>query len=513
MKNGQKKNGTSTTSTPNKETSINERFVSRRQFLYGVGATIALPPLLSLMSKATASGLVTEKKRRLCLLPTQFGMHLNHLVPDISAAAITHATHNNLPIPPIRMAALKDLGPNPLSYVIDQNMDDLRGDINTFAGLDLMSPYGHNFGFFCGSGMGYSPVYGRSIDAIIEDSAAFKASFKGVASAIRSKNNPWTGPFFFDRQKDFEGKFLRGEENAISLPMHLHDGAIFQELFGRSVNPSAAETADITRRTLLVDLVYPDYAKLKANRRISTNDKYLLDKYIEEMHNVQTKLQSPPLACGTPNFIESTNASGIYNWEQYWKNIFEMVILAFSCDQSRIYCGQYVPGDDKHHAADESEAEYWGSKHQKEWIHMMTRHLVRGLKSTVDPFGNGESLLDNTLVLWHNEHSGRAHGHHSIPVMTFGKLGGAVKSGYAFDYTQNTLNSMGYRHWGYPSKMMMVTLLEAMGVTKAEYFLEGDGPNTYGAWQKNLHNYSVKDIYDANFFEAHHNDPLPHFGT
>lgn len=504
-----------------------ERHISRKQFLLGAGAAVALPPLVSLMPKALAQTVTTEKKLRLCMLAQEFGMYNSHLVPsetNLSGKTKTITSFRGRTIPTLRYAELKDLA-DPISYVVDANLGDLKTDMNIMNGLDYMTLLGHNFGLFSGGIWGRTPLHGRSIDRIIEDSAEFRKTYKGSSPTIRNSNYWFAEGFWFDRKRDSQGKLLNGEENYVKIQRVVSDKSLFDSLFSSLVTVPTT-SPETTRKKLLIDLVKPDYNSLKSNSRISSGDKFLLQQYAEGLFQIESNLTAATTTCSIPSkpAFQSPKSEWPVDLNQYWKNVSEMMILAFQCDISRIYCGHHF-NNDMHHQIDDVQAHYWGSKWQRDWIQLMARHLVRGLKNTKDPFGNGESLLDNSLVIWHNEHGERGiHSHANIPIITFGSLGGNLRSGYYLDYQQIKGRYRPYENRGYPSKMMMVSILEAMGVTRTEIMQEGDGQG-FGAWpdamswtaEKGPGDF-IKDYYDVSYFNTGngtlnpvHSSALPFF--
>ncbi len=513
---------------------IENRFMTRRQFLFSGGTMLMLPPLLSLMPRSVLAQALNPSTRpkRLCLMPMLYGMYPTHLQPTVPANLLTRQNAPGSTSIGYSYAKLSEL-PDSLSYVVNESLSDLKGDLNIYAGLDQISHSGHTWGLFSG-GVGGNNAEGRSIDVILPQSAAFKASFRGKEAVIRqgSWKQAGTSSHFYDRTKDASGRLLPGIENFIGMSGDREDGKIFEKLFSGVTQGSSSSIGSVTgvgRKEYLIDRVIDDFRELKNSRRISSVDKTLLSQFADNLYEVQSKIQVPaPLptqACQKPNINFQLAANSRYDapvadWDQYWRNIFEMVALAFSCDQSRIFTSEYFkPYGQDHHNIDDSEAEYFGTKHQKDWIHLMAQHLVRRLKGMKDPFGNGtETLLDNTLILWANEHSYRAfHGHANIPIMTFGRLGTETRSGYYMDFDQKSFGTgdKDREHRGFPQKMLLVAIMKSMGMTDAEIDREGDGKGfgnwPAGYWKDENSEYPMSDFYDMAYFNQYHSEPLPFF--
>ncbi len=515
---------------------IEERFISRKQFLVGAGTTLALPTLVSLMPRAMAQA-ASQKKLRLGLFGSVFGMNNINIAPYLndnfnppdsatSSKATAVSSYNGESIPRIKATALSQLsGLNQLSDVIDSAFNPYRSEMTFLRGLDQMTVSGHPKGFFSGSssneGTGGGLISdGRSIDVIISESAAFKASFRGSNAVVRVSNYGQSADddFFYDRNKSGSG-FASGFDNCKRFSPVVNDRKLFDSLFaglGSGGGGSTPPPTTVDRRKLIIDLIKPDLDALSGHNRISNVDKQTLAQFSEGIYQIETNLVAPPVAtasCSKPNAYnyQSANDQEPANREQYWKNISEMMVIAFQCDISRILCGQLsykqpAGFSDAHHSIDGSSANEYGSLEQRLWLTYLAKYLANGLKNVRD--ADGSTILDNTLLVWHNEHSGRnLHLGNNVPCVTFGGLGGAVKKGYLIDYLQKTGDNLGIadQYRGYPAKMLMVGIMEAMGVTDAEIQREGSG-GKFGTWPGD-----VSALYTNSYFGSHHNKTLPYF--
>jgi hypothetical protein len=481
---------------------IRNRFFGRRQFLLGVGGHVLLLPLLSSMLPQALAQAV-QPRRRLGMFPLELGLHNSYLRPDPAVLMPLMQTHKA----GIRYAPLANV-PKPLSFMVDNSYNDLVSQMNIIQGLDFMQQNSHTHGIFCGVAQavidGHNnriPVWGKTIDIMVEQSAAFKASFSGKIPTLRMSPNltqysATDTTMSVDRAADgtaLPQPFLRGDTN------------VFNKLFGGTMSTSGTPIA--ARKMLVTDSVLADLNRLKNHRRISSEDKNMLDRYITGIDEVQRNLLKNTPVCTTPAISYQIQANGapIANGtpEKFYDNIWEMAALAFACDQSRmVMVMNTIGGNDfgklcLHHEGD--DIENFGTD-RLNWYVKQVSNFARKLQNFPDPSGGG-SLLDNSLLMIVNEHSGRrAHSANDLPVLTFGKLGGAVRSGNFIEYIHRKDN---YGNYGYPMKQMLITAMEAMGVTKSAYMAEGDGYG-YGQWGPWGETY-----YSA--LKATHNDPLPFF--
>ena len=213
------------------------------------------------------------------------------------------------------------------------------------------------------------------------------------------------------------------------------------------------------------------------------------------------------------------------------KNVYKMMAYAFMCDQTRVLFTKHnnLNGNYWHHGPKAKAGEppiipyekrggpeyMYGSKPQKDRLDIMLEYLIKPLKNTPDPSGNGSSLLDNTLIVWHNEHAGRSHGMHDIPCITFGNHDGAYNTGYVLDYRQDPRrqDSANSRRRGMPCSRFLISILKGMGLSDSEINRHGDG-NGFGYFPESVNSGGsslTSKFYPESWFKNNRNKPLPFF--
>ncbi|MES2855842.1 MAG: DUF1552 domain-containing protein, partial [Bdellovibrionota bacterium] len=344
---------------------------------------------------------------------------------------------------------------------------------------------------------------------MIEKTAAFKSSFKGQFPTLRiSSDTQYANQATLSYDRGADGL-------PIPLPYQQGDQNLVNKLFATQLPQTGTPLNE--RKTRIADSIRTDLNALKNHRRISKDDKLMLERYIAGVDDLETNLNNQAtLSCSKPTLgFQMVNDSrnrpqtiANASTEKFYDNIFQMAMLAFACDQSRMMVVMNsLAGADfsqryQHHAEDEINNE--GSDGQV-WYLKQIAKFARKLRDFPDPSGNG-SLLDNSFLLMANEHSGRrGHSMRDLPMVSFGKLGGAVTTGNYADYHANkvTIRPGVYNNFGTPMKMLLATLMQSMGVPKSEYVKEGDG-HGYGQWGTHGELYYPK-------FKNTHSDPLPFF--
>lgn len=493
---------------------IESRHVSRRQFLAGTGSTfLLLPPLLSLMSREAAAQAITKKVRSV-VYTGYLGIDQRQLVPTTDPAGLITdpgSLHT-------RYMALSSFGGG-VSRVIDNSFVSMYPHMNLLKGLALTGGdyQGHNTSVLSGTHSGHrEPIYGKSIDVIMEQSAnVYKPHEIVKQKALRIGGAGMS----FDRVNGVR----------ISSTALQGDLAVFNQLFSSFVAPGPAASAQInTNSKLIIDKVHADLKTLENNRRLSSEDKILLDRYVSSFQSVQQKVQANidglGPKCSVPSLALEVNAQGNrYQFPQEAKwgvvstsilfdNYIEMIKLAFLCDLTRVVHIENSIWSDLpigtgsagglHHECESSETaadrQAWGIKKMLK--------LATVLQATPDP--QGGTLLDNSTVFCTNELGAwtTAHSTTSMPAILFGRGGGLFKTGYFVDYSQPR-TAAGIRLTR-PFKQLLQSIMQSMGVPRSEYMLYGDGKG-FGEFNEGINQFGkvVPDAY--SIYRNEHNDLLP----
>ncbi len=486
------------------------RHTSRRQFLQGAGTMLAIPALTSLMPKKLAAQILSSAKRRSVSFVSPFGIDPENLFPANQANLSIVSNEKS-----VAYKRLSQFG-GQLSPVIDSSFATMYDKMNVYHGLSLTGGLisGHNTSILSGTHSGgRSPIYGKSFDVILEKSSAVYANTENVPhKAIRISSKGNDAAFSFDR---VNGQIVISDSI-------MGDTNLFNTLFGNFQSGPVDNS-----KKQIVDKVYEDLKSLEGNSRLSKYDKNILDRYITGINDLQKKLVAPSTTCNKPslNLQASTSGNkyqfpensnwGISNVGRMFENYIEIIRLAFACDLTRVvHIGNNIWSDSPisvgtdggmHHDCPTSlEA----AKRQKWGLDKMLK-LAIALDADSDPHGSG-SILDNSVIFWTNELGAWTTSHNTLtlPAISFGSCGGALKTGYYMDYRQRPLKMISETYTPYypgrPYKQILQTIMSAMGVPKSEYIQFGDG-NGFGEFNPDSNKQAGMFADYAN----EHNEPLP----
>jgi hypothetical protein len=221
---------------------------------------------------------------------------------------------------------------------------------------------------------------------------------------------------------------------------------LFQSIFGTGTQTS-------TPRKPVIDLVLGNYnSLLQSNTRLSAADKVRLTQHVDMLQTLEGTLGAK-VACSTvpPAPLDNGNY-GIYGktpdptkWGQLYMDV---MIAAFACGATRIGVfgfgdtGGFSPGfaasglsswhQDAAHKWYMDDPQAWLLESYQALFEKVFVYLASALDGMQD--ANGQTLLDNSLLVWGQECCMETHMHYGIQTVSFGSAGGAMHTGLYCDY-------------------------------------------------------------------------------
>jgi Protein of unknown function (DUF1552) len=221
----------------------------------------------------------------------------------------------------------------------------------------------------------------------------------------------------------------------------------FNELFGNLMGTTTPEVRERRRRTKesIIDSVLENFRRV--NNRVSLDDKRKLDQHMSTLRDLEVRLaleaQGGSCVLGTP--------PALVNGVPYTNRLAYTYALAFSCGLTHV--GSFFMQDSD--AVAGFPVKYGGDYHN--WIHQGADNGLDPVKKREDwratmrwnsvqfneilekfqntPDINGTTLLDNSAVVWLNMFgSASVHDFYEIPVVIGGNAGGAIRTGRFLDY-------------------------------------------------------------------------------
>ncbi len=249
----------------------------------------------------------------------------------------------------------------------------------------------------------------------------------------------------------------------------------FNQLFS-GTDEGATQAEQARRRESLksvLDYVTADAKSLQT--RLSPSDKVRLDEYLTSVRELELRITQPAGAgCDS-----GPGPSASLDYPAQVRAFNDMIVLAFKCDQTRIITFMieyglssrshpFIDAVGGHHALTHAgPGEPFNRLVRLEtWQCEQAAYVANKLKSTLD--ADGVPLLDNTaMLLLPDMGEAAVHNHEDLAPVMVGKLGGALRTGRASRYNQAPLGNL------------YVAILQAFGLKGMSTFgCDGTAPLT-----------------------------------
>lgn len=260
---------------------------------------------------------------------------------------------------------------------------------------------------------------------------------------------------------------------------------MYNAVFGSLTNQTVPVT-DLTntRKSNILNRVFPAFQNYKSNRKISSEDKLRLEQHISFLSDLQRSISvvAPPpnLSCAKPSNAGLTGATKLQTNNLY----VDLMVTAFKCGltqfgsmqfeaQNPTWLPGYTGGDGFHgvmHGGSgiAAQANAYSSLHKFGYNLIADRFLS---PLNVQEGNTGRTYVDNmiTTCLSHlgMQPQGDLGNHNSEDIQhtIFGSMGGRLRSGRYYLMPTNPNNVH------VPHNTFIMTLLNLMGVPPSEYVL------------------------------------------
>jgi hypothetical protein len=381
-------------------TSATKDCFSRRSFLFRVGASAALLPLLE-AEPALATPAAGYPKR-----------------------IVTIAWGNGVAQPMFYPPA-----DDPTAGAIMQPLAPLKSKVTLVAGLDIKvmldagRTYDGHFSYptlFTGTyknlGGQNSTATGPSIDQVVSDAAAKQVNLPTPVLVITVQGG--SASFRADGSKN------TGETQVARL---------FTTLFSSRTMPPSSVAALTARRKSVIDYVTSELTGYGA--RLGVDDRARVATHLDSIRELEKQLSAT-----TPVMCSPTDPGGPTEYQASMKAFNDMVAMALRCDVTRAVSlswagdgGQppnsmpFLSVGDVHGVAHQGSAGYATKVKIDTWYIQQLAYLATALDSTAE--GSG-TLLDNSLLVMGNDMTeGSFHSVSAIPFVLVGSAGGALRAG------------------------------------------------------------------------------------
>lgn len=227
--------------------------------------------------------------------------------------------------------------------------------------------------------------------------------------------------------------------------------AVFDRLFGNgdSQEQGLAKAKRSRYRKSVLDFVLEDAKQLQ--QRLGASDQRKLDEYLFAVRDIERRIGGADKLPASEQGINYSRPAGVpAKFEDHTKLLFDLMTLAFQTDSTRVISFMFANEGSNRNYTEVGVSEghhtlsHHGSKAEKQKkiskinrFHItLLAHLLERLSSISE--GSG-TLLDNSMILYGSGlGDGNRHNHDDLPIVVFGKGGGALKTGGHQFHLKNT---------------------------------------------------------------------------
>jgi hypothetical protein len=249
------------------------------------------------------------------------------------------------------------------------------------------------------------------------------------------------------------------------LPMEINPRVVFDRLFGDGATVEE-RLARIEQQRSILDAVTAQVNRLQG--KLGATDRTRVSEYLETVREIERRIQLSEKQNSNGNLDVPTSPSGIPDdHQEHSKLMFDLMAIAFQADITRV--SAYMMAREVSYRTFPmlgiSEGFHPASHHQNnpDRLENLTKintyhvslvaHLLERLKNTPD--GDG-TLLDHSLILYGSGMSNsNVHDHSPLPVLVAGGANGRMKGGRHLKYPENT-----------PMANLLLSILNKAGINK-----------------------------------------------
>jgi hypothetical protein len=248
----------------------------------------------------------------------------------------------------------------------------------------------------------------------------------------------------------------------IPLPMENNPQVVFEKLFGDGSN-NADRLARKQQSRSLLDSVMDQVASLQ--RELPASDRTRLGEYLDDVREIERRIQKAENQIPADLKLPEAPVGVPESFDEHFKIMYDLQVLAFRAEITRVATLMYARDTSgavypqsgirdgfhvaSHHSNNRANMDKFAliNKYHVE----MLAYFLDKLRSTPDGDGN---LLDHSMVLYGSSMSnGNQHDHDPLPVVLAGGASGQLSGGRHMTYAPHT-----------PMSNLLLTVLDKLGI-------------------------------------------------
>jgi len=426
---------------------VTKKHVPRRTFLKGVGVSLALPLLDSMIPARTLLAQTAAKPLpRLGFVYIPHGAIMAQWTPSTEGAGFEF-TPILKPLEPFRdrLNVISGLGHraadttavhslSPTTWLSGVRPKATQG-VDAFAGITADQIAAQQIG---------QETILPSMELATEDHSGLIGSCDRDYGCIYMNTLSWRTP-------------------TTPMPMEINPRKVFERMFGQG-GSATERLARIKEDKSILDAITKDVASMQV--QLGPSDRQMMTQYLENVREIERRIQRAETSQGDEDLLLPARPAGVpFDYEEHIKLMYDLMTLAYQANVTRVITFMIsrevsnrtypqVGVTDGHHAIShhQNRAEKM-EKNVKIQTYNITQfgYFLDKLKKTPD--GDG-SLLDHIALLYgSNMSNSNAHDHYPLPNLVIGGAAGRLQGGRHLKYADHT-----------PMTNLLVTMLDKVGV-------------------------------------------------
>ena len=397
---------------------ITKQYLSRRTLLRGLGVSISLPFLESMVPAQTAlSKTAANPKTRLTCIYVPHGAIMGKWTPATEGTGFEF-TEILKPLEPFRnyLNVESDLAA-PLAGGVDS---DAGADHQRSAAVFLSGAHPEK---------GVEAHVGKTVDQVAAEKIGQDTPLPSLELSIEDVSLSCGAGLACAYMNTLAWKTA-----TTPLPMENNPQVVFERLFGDGRNNSERNSRRDQSSSIL-DSVKDEVAAL--NKKLPAADRSRLTEYLDDVREIERRIQKAGTAVPTDVTVPDAPVGIPDSFSDHLKLMFDLQVLAYKAEITRVSTLMYARDTSSHHSDVKENMERFAQINR--YHASMLAYLLEKMKATPD--GDG-SLLDHSMVLYGSAMSdGNKHNHDPLPVLLAGGASGQLKGGRHLRYAKHTTMS------------------------------------------------------------------------
>jgi len=413
---------------------LTKKYLSRRTLLRGLGVSISLPFLESMVPAQTAlRKTAASPKTRLTCIYVPHGAIMSKWTPLTEGTGFAF-TEILKPLEPFReyLNVVSDLAA-PLAGGVDS---DAGADHQRSAAVFLSGAHPEK---------GVEAHVGKTMDQVAAEKIGQDTPLPSLELSIEDVSLSCGAGLACAYMNT-----LSWRTATTPLPMENNPQVVFERLFGDGRN-SAERNTRRDQASSILDSVKDEVASL--NKKLPAADRTRLTEYLDDVREIERRIQKAATAVPSDVTVPDSPAGIPDSFSDHLKLMFDLQVLAYKAEITRVSTLMFARDTSTVVYPDSGvRSGFHSTSHHSDVPENMQRfaqinryhasmlaYLLEKMKATSD--GDG-SLLDHSMVLYGSAMSdGNKHNHDPLPVLLAGGASGQLKGGRHLRYSKHTTMS------------------------------------------------------------------------